>query len=201
MMTAPKTVLKRWGSNMKRIIEAFEVGDLDEILMPEIGIDIYASKIGSDQNIIVLSFLINDRQAAIDVVDFFEKGYDFILDADISSSEITPGSYLVFVELLRRTRNIEQIFMLVDDLSAASGLNRKEWKFQYLNIREYYPLTRQNLKAMVPLTPHAYNLHVKEPVTEIKKLAGLPIHEHYQSNSYTETLKHAAGIDSSTRRK
>ena len=87
---------------MSKLFEGFEVGDLKLILEPKIHIDEFAAKAGKDDEIIVFSFLIHDRQAAMDIVDFFEKGYDFILDADISTSEIRPGSYLVFVEILRR---------------------------------------------------------------------------------------------------
>jgi hypothetical protein len=180
---------------MKKIIEAFEVNDLKGVLVPKLHLDQYSSKIGTDEQILVLSFLINDKQAAIDIVDFFEKGYDFILDADISSSEITPGSYLVFVELTRRLRNIEQIFTLINDLSAASGLNIKEWKFQYINQDVYHPLTKKELKDVVPLTARSYKEHINNPIKEMKVLSGLSVTEQYSEDEYILKLKHAAGID------
>ena len=61
--------------DVKALSESFEVGDLKLVLEPKIHIDEFCSKIGKDSEIVVLSFLINDRQAAIDVVDFIEKGF------------------------------------------------------------------------------------------------------------------------------
>ena len=187
--------------NMTKLSESFEVGDLHLVLEPKIHIDEFCSKIGKDDEICVISFLVNDKEAAIDLVDFFEKGYDFILDADISASEIRPGSYLVFVELLRRARIIQQIFKMISDLTAASGLNKKDWKFRYVTNENYYPLTKEDLKAQVPLTPRAYKERVVEPIEEMKKLSGIPVYESFEKNLYLQTLQHAAGIDRSTRNK
>jgi len=113
---------------MTKITEGFQVGDLKLVLEPYIEIDMYRSKIGNDDEIVVVNFLVNDKQAAIDLVTFLECGYSFILDADISTSEIKPGAYLVFVEFLRRLRIIPQIFKIISDLSASSGINKDSWK-------------------------------------------------------------------------
>ena len=180
---------------MTQIKEGFSVGDLKLVLEPKIHIDEFCSKIGKDNEIIVISFLINDRQAAIDVVDFLEKGYEFILDADISASEIRPGSYLIFVEILRRSRIIQQLFKIISDLSASSGLNKDEWKFRYVTDDDYYPLTAEEIKKHVPLSPGAYTKTVKTPVEEIQKLSGIPIYETTSNDPAIQALQHAAGIN------
>lgn len=179
---------------MSNLSENFEVGDLKLVLEPKIHIDEFCSKIGKDNEIIVLSFLVNDKQAAIDMVDFFEKGYDFILDADISASEIKPGSYLVFVELLRRLRVVHQLFKMISDLQAASELNMKDWKFRYVTDDDYYPLTKEALKEHVPLTPKSYKELVSEPIEEMKKLSGIPVIEEVPNDLAMQSLQHAAGI-------
>jgi hypothetical protein len=188
-------------SNMTKISEAFEVGDLKLVLEPKIHIDDFCSKIGKDDEIMVVSFLVNDKEASIDLVDFLEKGYDFILDADISASEIRPGSYLVFVELLRRARIISQILLITSDLTAASGLNKKDWKFRYVTDDKYYPVTKEELKAHVPLTPRAYKEKVISPIAEMKQLSGIPTNESISKNLGLQVLQHAAGIDKSLRTK
>ena len=185
----------------KPVSESFEVGDLKMVLEPKIHIDEFCTKIGKDDEICVISFLINDKAAAIDLVDFIEKGYDFCLDADISASEIRPGSYLVFVELLRRARIIPQIFKIISDLSAAGELNKREWKFRYVTDENYYPLTKKDLKAHVPLTPRAYKERVVEPIDEMKKLSGIPVYESFAQNLELQVLQHAAGINRPTRNK
>ena len=189
---------KNQDSNMQKIIEGFTVGDLVNVLKPLIKIDTFASKIGRDDDITVLSFLLHSQQAALDLVEFFQKGYEFILDADVSASEIKTGSYLVFVELKRCRQLISQIFMLIDDLRASSGLNRDSWKFSYINSKECHALTTENLKKWVPLSPRAYRRDVVKPIQEIRRLCGLPINEKYYRDSAIEQLQHAAGIDSTS---
>jgi len=185
---------------MSKVYESFEAGDLKLVLEPKIQIDEFSSKIGKDDEICVLSFIVNDRQAAIDLVDFFEKGYDFILDADISASEIKPGSYLVFVELLRRMRIIPQIFKMISDLEAASGLSRKEWKFRYVTGKEYYTLNKEELKKHVPLSPKSYRERVVTPIKEMQKLSGIPVNESFsKDDAIIQVLQHAAGIDTRTK--
>jgi len=185
---------------MNKINEGFEVGDLALVLEPRIEIDMYASKIGKDDEICVISFLVNDKTAAQDLVSFFENGYDFILDADISASEVKPGSYLVFVELLRRLRIINQLFKIISDLSAASELNKDEWKFRYVTDEKYYPLTEEALKKHVPLTARAYKERVTEPIKEMQQLSGITIYESIDKDMELETIQHAAGIYDKNRR-
>lgn len=172
----------------------FEVNDLKLVLEPKLHIDEFCSKIGSDADIIVISFLVNDKQASIDLVDFFEKGYNFILDADISTSEIKPGSFLVFIELLRRQRVVDQLFNILEDLEASSGINKNEWKFKYVTNEKYFPLTKENFISIVPLSPKSYKEHINKPINEIKELAGIPINEHIEKNQAIQKLQHAAGI-------
>jgi len=172
----------------------FEVGDLHLVLVPKLHIDEFCSKIGNDSDIVVISFLVNDKTAAQDLVNFFETGYDWILDSDISASEIKPGSFLVFVEILRRTRLIDQIFKMIGDLSAASGLKKNDWKFRYVTSDKYWPLRKETIKAHVPLSPAAYKKTVVEPVDEIKELSGIPVIKDIPKDKDIQAVQHAAGI-------
>ena len=61
-------------------------------------IDSFKSKMGDDKDIVVLSFSVLGEQPALDLVNFVEKGYPFVLDADKSSGEQADGKYRVFVE-------------------------------------------------------------------------------------------------------
>jgi len=179
---------------MTKLFEGFEVSDLVNVLEPKIHIDEFNSKMGKDDDIIVLSFLINDKQASIDFIDFIERGYNFVLDCDISDSELKPGSYLVFVELLRRRRVIDQIFQLLSDLSAASQLNINDWKFRYMNSENYYPVTAKEMKLHIPLYPRAYNEKYNKPIEDVKQLAGLQTENYYYKDSLIEQLQFNAGV-------
>ena len=179
---------------MNKLTEGFEIGDLKLVLEPKIHFDEFKSKMGKDSDVLVISFLINDKQAGADLIDFFERGYDFILDADISDSELRPGSYLVFVEMLRRKRAIEQVFRLLSDLSAASQINPTEWKFKYFTDEDYYPLTPGNLKLYVPLSPRAYKNIAGRVVEDIKVLSGLPVEQYKPLDGEIEKLMFNSGL-------
>lgn len=180
---------------MKKIYEGFQVSDLVNVLENRIHIDQFSSKIGKDEDIIVLSFLVNDKQAALDLVEFIEIGYNWVLDADVSDSELKPGSYLVFVEILRRRRVIDQIFLLLSDLSAASQLNINDWEFLYMNEDKYHKLTADELKLHVPLYPRAYKERFNKPIENIKKLSGLQTENYqYKKDEIIEQLQFNAGI-------
>ena len=50
---------------------------------------------GDDKDIITLAFSVNGDSPAKDLENFIEKGYPFVLDADVSSGEQSDGSYKV----------------------------------------------------------------------------------------------------------
>ena len=76
--------------------------DMKDMIVPLLGIDQYKSKIAEDDQIITLNFTVNDKNVGKDLVGWIERGYDFIIDADVSPGEITRGKYAVFVEMNRR---------------------------------------------------------------------------------------------------
>jgi hypothetical protein len=50
-------------------------------------------------------------------MNWFEKGYDFVLDADKSPGEIKANRYLVYIELRRRSNVGEHVEELLKDLT------------------------------------------------------------------------------------
>ena len=55
-------------------------GDLQDLVDQVCEIDSYQSKMGSDKDIVVLSFSVKNEGAAKDLVNFVEAGYQFVLD-------------------------------------------------------------------------------------------------------------------------
>ena len=72
--------------------------DLEGQLNDKVTVDEYAAKMGPDNDIVTLTFISNSKLAAEDLVTWFERGYDWVLDASVSEGEIEPGKWLVFVE-------------------------------------------------------------------------------------------------------
>jgi hypothetical protein len=84
---------------------------------------------GEDSNVAVVGFKVNDKHPAMDLMEFIEKGYDFVLDADISSGEGKDGKYQVFVEIERNKRIAEQISELLYGLKELTEVDN--FKFRY----------------------------------------------------------------------
>ena len=81
------------------------IGDLKDCVDHIFEIDSFKSKMGDDKDIVTLSFSVAEKHAADDLMNFIEKGYEFVLDADATAGEQSDGTYKVFVEL-ERNRHI-----------------------------------------------------------------------------------------------
>jgi hypothetical protein len=127
-------------------------------------------------------------------VDFLERGYDFVLDADISNSEISINRYLVFMELARRTTMYEKIHKILSDLKAASGINPNQWKFKFMKDKEYQPFTKENFDNIVPLSPKEYRKRYQKPIDDLKTAAGLPVSTAPVEDQDLKQLQNLAGI-------
>ena len=102
-------------SNNRPLLEGLQYKDLEGLLKPTIHVDEFSSKMGDDEDIIVLSFFVRSKAAARDLMGWFEKGYDFVLDADMSPGEIKPNRYLVYLEMRRRSsaaKNINELLKI-----------------------------------------------------------------------------------------
>lgn len=134
--------------------------DLQDLVYRVFEIDAYKSKMGNDSDIVVLSFTVNEEAPARDLVDFIEKGYSFVLDADVSSGEQFDGMYRVFVELERNSSVPEHIMEIMDGVGKLAG--RKDWKYRYYKGFKSMPLNIESLQEQIPLDALAYTTTVTE---------------------------------------
>ena len=67
-------------SNQSQLLEGLQYRDLEGMMKPTIHVDEFSGKMGDDEDIIVISFFVRDPQAAKDLMAWFEKGYDFVLN-------------------------------------------------------------------------------------------------------------------------
>jgi hypothetical protein len=110
---------------------------------------------GEDRDVCVLSFQVKDRSPAKDLMEFIEKGYPFVLDADVSSGENTNGEYAVFVELSRTPKLLEQIKDLIYGVKKLTGI--EDFKFKYHKENSEHDLSEDIIKQVVPMTPGDYD--------------------------------------------
>jgi hypothetical protein len=142
------------------LFEGLRPDDLKDMVHNHFKIDQYRSKMGNDEDIIVVSFKLMDKFPAIDMMEFIEKGYEFVLDADMSTGEESDGKYSVFVEFQRDEKFPKDLKKLLSGLSKLCDHN--EWYFNYFKDNESHKFDEENIKKVVPLDSHAYNLKVKE---------------------------------------
>ena len=123
-------------------------------------IDSYASKMGSDQDIVVLSFTVESQKPAEDLVNFCERGYEFVLDADSTPGELNDGKYKVFVELERNRHVPEQIIELLDGVGKLTEIDNS--KFRYYKSFQSVPVSITALSETVPKSKDDYQISIQE---------------------------------------
>ena len=154
--------------NNQQLSEGLRSNDLKELIDPIFEIDTYRSKMGEDRDVCVLSFTAKERGPARDMMEFVEKGYSFVLDADISAGENQSGEYTVFVELSRSPQLAEQIKDLTYGIKKLTGID--DWKFKYHKRNEVLEADQNTLDSVIPSTPIHYDelLHT-EKVESVKQ--------------------------------
>ena len=193
-------------NNNKLLRENLEQGDLKRLIHNELHIDQYKSKMGTDEDVCVISFKVSGKEPSADLVSFIEKGYDFVLDADVSSGEKEGGDYLVFVELERSEKLPAQIIEIMDDLMNLTEQKLEDWRVRYYKSTADNDLTEESLASIIPLTPEAYDAKygkddeeiepedITKDLDQMKATAGVPVTTTAPVNDFTESLRIAAGL-------
>lgn len=184
---------------MRKLRENLEHDDLARLVHDELHIDDFKSKLGADKDICVISFKIAGKEPALDLINFLEKGFDFIIDADVSSGEMNDGDYVAFVEIERGDELPQQIYDMIDILGNVTGQKCQDWRVRYYHDRQDHPLEVDVLKNLIPLSAGEYlrRFPEEEPDREIDKVrtaAGLKSKIKAPKNDFTDQLKAAAGI-------
>lgn len=180
--------------NNQQFNEGLEHGDLARLIHPDVHVDEFKSKMGDDADVVVVSFKVVDKEPALDLVNFIEKGYDFVLDADVSSGELDDGEYLVFVELDRKPEVVDQIMSMIDDFLNLTGQDINDWSFKYRSTGTAKPLTADALLE-IPQTPEDYSLKFgSKELDAMQESARVPMTRRAPINDYTESLRVAAGL-------
>jgi len=180
----------------RRIInEGLDYLDMVDQIEPTVSVDEYSAKMGKDSDIVTLAFTVKSEAAGNDLVDWFERGYDWVLDASLSEGELSPGKYLVFVEMKRRTKVPERIVELIEDLETLTDLKVTEWT---VNIDEdEYDADEDLLKQKITISPHEYREENEDEseLNEMRHRAGLDtINLHGEPDSELKAFISMAGL-------
>ncbi len=153
--------------------------DLKYLVDNIIEIDSYKSKMGSDEDIVTLAFSVKGQDPAKDLENFVEKGYPFVLDADVSSGEQPDGTYKVFIEMERNKDISMQILEIADGVKKLADV--ENLRFRYHKNFKSKDLTDENINETIPLDADTYKAKIKEVQLENYK--------NYFSNSYAESIE------------
>jgi len=180
--------------DMTIINEGLDYHDLKGQIKPVVSVDEYAAKMGDDSDIVTLAFTLNSKLAGQDLVSWLELGYDFVLDADVSDGEISPGKYLVFVEMKRRTNVPYKIVELIKDMETLTDLPVSEWTV--IVDENEHDANADILKQVITLFPKDYKdkKEKEEELNEVREIAGLETKQLYKDDTYTKNLKAMAGL-------
>lgn len=179
--------------------ESLDYMDLEDQLSDKMTVDEYAAKMGSDKDIVTITFIAYSQLAAKDLVTWFERGYQWVLDASVSDGELEPGEWLVFVEMDRRSTVPKRIITLLSDLETLTGLKLKDWTVEVEG--EEYDADEEILHQAIICNPNEYKIdHDEEEQEEDEKLnevrvrAGLQPKTYHSDDEYIKQLKSMAGM-------
>ena len=181
--------------HQSNITEGLEQDDLKRLVHTELHIDEFKSKMGKDEDVVVISFKITGREPAEDLVNFIEKGYEWVIDADVSSGEMDDGDYIVFVEG-DRTREVPELVVgLMEDIMNLTDQKMSDWRLMFRSSPEEFEITADNIRANVPLTSEDYLRRFgNKGLDEMRNAAGVPVTTRAPKNDYTQSLRSLAGI-------
>lgn len=177
------------------ITEGLEANDLKRLVHNELHIDEFKSKMGRDEDVVVISFKVTGREPAEDLVNFIEKGYEWVIDADISSGEVDDGDYIVFVECDRIPSAADDIITMLEDIMRLTEQNLSDWRLLTRSSSEESELTADNIRTLVPLTTEDYlRKFGNKALDEMRAAAGVTVTTKAPKNDFTQSLRSLAGI-------
>jgi hypothetical protein len=126
-------------------------------------------------------------------MNWFEKGYDFVLDADRSPGEIKSNRYLVYVEIRRRSTAGGHVEQLLNDLNTLTEFDVSDWTMHYKG--KEIPFSRDTFDQTVPLSPKAYRDRYEGDLNEMRVAAGMPVVTTYnRKDPDLQAIQSAAGL-------
>ena len=147
-------------ARQRKLMEGLRTGDLRNYVSEVFTIDRFKSKMGEDADTVVLAFHVKEKYPAIDLMEFIEKGYGFVLDADMSAGEEQDGKYQVFVEIERTSKLPGQLRELMGGISQLTDCY--DWRFKYQKSSGQIPFSEQKITEHVPMTSEAYEKKLLE---------------------------------------
>ena len=177
----------------KLLTEGIDFKDFVGQILPTISIDEYEARTGTDDETVTVAFIVKGKTASQDLAAWFEKGYDYVLDAQVSKGEVSRGKHLVFVEMERRIKTPERIIELLEDLETLTALELSDWTIE-INDTEINADVGE-IKSQLIVSPSEYRKNKEEDLNEMRKLSGVEPHQIFTEQDFEiKNFKAMAGL-------
>jgi hypothetical protein len=138
----------------KPVTENISHNDLSNLVNSTFSVDQYKSKLGDDENVIVIAFVVMDIEPAQELSQFLETGHDS-LDMDVSTGPNADGHYSVYVELNRDSDVFSAIDAIINDVARADN-NFKNVKFTSYENKAPQAWSEESFNASVITSSYDY---------------------------------------------
>ena len=128
----------------EQIKEGVEHGDLRSLVKPIVSIAEFEPKTGTEEDVIVVGFYVDDEKPGQDLGTFLERGVADILDTEVSPNPDDEGYYMVFVEVANDEDLMYNIFEMILDTSRLC--ENAEWTLQFYTGKKS-KVTLEQIKA------------------------------------------------------
>lgn len=132
-----------------KLNEGLRSGDLEHLVLPLLSIDEYKSKLGNDDQVIVVGFFVEDDDPAHDLSRFIEMGANNILDSEPSPAPNEDGYYIVFIECTRDSNFPTTLLDILAEIKHLVCID--EWKFKPYGHTKSVTVTAENIQKHVSL--------------------------------------------------
>ena len=114
----------------KQINEGVKYNELKSLVKSQVTIADFEPKVGTTDDVTVITFYVNDEKPADDLARFIERGVNEILDTEVSPTADENGMYLVFVEI-KNEDLMRKVFEILEDITGLVDI--KEWTIDFYN--------------------------------------------------------------------
>lgn len=113
----------------KKISEGLEFEDMKGLVSNEIHIDRYKPKIGTEDETVVVAFIVTYEEPAKELSNFVETGDFEHLDVEASQVPEQDGTYRVFIEFQRDHNLFEKLEAMLNDLDQITSKEEGAWEY------------------------------------------------------------------------
>ena len=118
-------------------------------------VDVFKPKNGNEKDIVVFTFLVNQKESATNLHRFISKGPFDLIDVEASPAPDEDGNYLVFVEMDRS----RDMFGIMDDILQHIDylVDVHHWQFRPYSHNTFIEWNRDNFIKTVPQNSAEYS--------------------------------------------